>query len=219
MFYHYKPLQVVSLNPVWVGEGHNKVSTELSPLRGEQPQVPQPVTAREALQPSDHLCDPHLDSFQEFDVLPVLKTHRWMQHFRWDLTRAEHRGRIPFLTMLAKLLWIQTRIPLPFWVLSTHWQIMSSTNTPKFFPSGLLSVHSQLSPYLFLVCLDPDVGLALHFLELYEVCRGPSLKPVRILLDGIPLFQQVGCTTQLNVFGKLDEIVVITSAHVANEEV
>ena len=71
-----------------------------------------------------------------------------MQDSRWGLTRAEQRGRIPCLNLLATLPLMQPRVQLAFWAAGTHYWLMSSflsTGTPKFFSSGLLSVLSSPS--------------------------------------------------------------------------
>ncbi|GAB0205421.1 WD repeat-containing protein 36 [Grus japonensis] len=47
--------------------------------------------------------------------------------------------------------------------------------------------------------------LALGFVELHAVRRGPPLQPVKVTLDGIPSLQHVNRTTQLGVVGKLAE--------------
>ena len=80
------------------------------------------------------------------------------QNSRWVLTRAEYRGRIPSLDLLATLLLMQPRIRLAFWAASTHcWVILSflSTNTLKYFSLGLLSIPSSPSLYLCLGLPQP----------------------------------------------------------------
>lgn len=44
--------------------------------------------------------------------------------------------------------------------------------------------------------------LALYFVELHEICMGPSLKPVTVPLDGVPSLQHVNHTTQLGAVDK-----------------
>jgi len=59
--------------------------------------------------------------------------------------RAEHKGRIPSLDLLATLLWMQPGILLSFWVVNILCQLRSSftsTSIPKSFSVGLLSIHS-----------------------------------------------------------------------------
>jgi len=48
----------------------------------------------------------------------------WTQDSRWGLTRAEQRGRITSVDLLATLLLMQPTIRLVFWVVSTHCQVM-----------------------------------------------------------------------------------------------
>ena len=48
-------------------------------------------------------------------------------------------------------------------------------------------------------------NLALSFVELYQVHKGPSFKFIKIPLDGIPSFCSINHTTQLGVINKLAE--------------
>ena len=87
-----------------------------------------------------------------------------MQDSRWALTRAEQRGRIPSLDLLATVLWMQPRIQLAFWAVSTHCRVMLSflsSRIPKSFSSGLLSMHSPPTLYLCLA-LPPPMCRTLH---------------------------------------------------------
>ena len=77
----------------------------------------------------------------------------WMQDSRWGLTRAEQRNRITSLVLLAMLLLMQLRIQLAFWAVNVYCQVtlsFSSTGMSKYFFSGLFSIHSSHSLYLFL---------------------------------------------------------------------
>ncbi|KAK4829642.1 hypothetical protein QYF61_005935 [Mycteria americana] len=121
--------------------------------QAEQPQLSQPFSIGEVFQPSDHLHGPPLDSLQQLHVLLVLRAPELDAALQGGLTRAEQRGRIPSLALLATLLWMQPRIRLAFWAASAHCQVMlsfSSTNTPKSFSSGLPSIPSLPSLYLCL---------------------------------------------------------------------
>ncbi|PKU40000.1 methyltransferasehypothetical protein [Limosa lapponica baueri] len=55
--------------------------------------------------------------------------------------------------------------------------------------------------------------LAFGLVELLEVCAGLLLKPVKVLLDGIPSLQHVDHSTQPGVIGKLAEGVLNLSCH------
>jgi len=61
--------------------------------------------------------------------------------------------------------------------------------------------------------------LALGLVELYEVLTGPSLKPFKVPLDGIPSFQHVDRTTQLGVFGKHAEGALNPTVHVTEKDI
>lgn len=77
------------------------------------------------LYPSNQLGVPPLDSLQQVHVHPVLGPQSWIQCYRWGLIRAEQRGRIPSLTLLPTMLWMQPRTGLAFWAASVHCWIMS----------------------------------------------------------------------------------------------
>jgi len=76
-------------------------------LQAEQLQLSQPVLIGELFQPSEQFCGPPMDLLQQLHVLPVLGLQSWMQDSRWGLTRAEQRGRITSLDLLAMLLLMQ----------------------------------------------------------------------------------------------------------------
>ena len=78
-------------------------------LQAKQSQFPQPFPTGEVLQPSDHLSGPPLDPLQELHVLPVLGAQAWMQYSRRGLTRAEQRGTITSLSLLATPFLMQPR--------------------------------------------------------------------------------------------------------------
>ncbi|KAK4807440.1 hypothetical protein QYF61_001991 [Mycteria americana] len=131
-------------------QGCYKVYPQPSLLQAEQPQLSQPVLIGEVLQPPDHFCGPPLDPLQQLHVLLVLRTPELDAVLQGGLTRAEQRGRIPSLDLLATLLWMQPRMLLAFWAASAHCRLMSSLSsisTPKSFSTGLLSIPSSPSLY------------------------------------------------------------------------
>ncbi|KAK4831314.1 hypothetical protein QYF61_016803, partial [Mycteria americana] len=181
------------LGPLQVLEGCNKVSPEPSLLQTEE--LSQPVFIAEVLQPSDHLHGPALDSLQQVHILLRFGAPELDAALQGGLTRAEQRGRIPSLALLATLLWMQPRIRLAFWAVSAHCQPV--------FVLGIALTHVQ--------------DLALGLVELPEVCMGPPLKPVKVPLDGIPSLQRVDRTTQLGVIGKLAEGALNPTIHIVKD--
>ena len=157
-------------SPLQVLEGSIKVSPEPSLLQAEQPQLSQPFLVAEVLQPSDHFCG-----------LLWTRSNRSMSFLCWGLqswtqdsgiTRAEQRGRITSLDLLATLLLMELRIQLAAWAASTHCWVMlsfSSTNIPKSFSSGLLSILSPPSLYLCLGLPSPRCR-TLHLVPLDSSC-------------------------------------------------
>ena len=60
------------LSSLQVLEGHNKVSSEPSPLQDEKAQLPQPFLTGKVLQPSDHLHGPPSDPLQQLHIFLML---------------------------------------------------------------------------------------------------------------------------------------------------
>ena len=92
----------------------------LSLLYAEQAQLPQLLFIGEVLQFSDHLCSLPMDQLQQLCILLEMGPQAWTQYSRWGLTRAEQRGTIPSLSLLATPLPMQTRISLVFWAAGAH---------------------------------------------------------------------------------------------------
>uniref|UniRef100_A0A8C0E917 ABC-type glutathione-S-conjugate transporter n=1 Tax=Bubo bubo TaxID=30461 RepID=A0A8C0E917_BUBBB len=88
------------------------------------------------------------------DLWPVRKEDSSEEIVAWaerEWKKCHSRTQIPSLALLATLLLMQPRTWLAFWAVSTHcWLTVSfpSTNTPKSFSLGLLSIHSSPSLYL-----------------------------------------------------------------------
>ncbi|KAK4827794.1 hypothetical protein QYF61_021747 [Mycteria americana] len=89
----------------------------------------------------------------------------------------------------------------------------------------VLLLRSALNPFstqaVFVFGIAPThvQDLALGLVELHEACTGPSLKPVKVPLDGIPSLQSIDCTTQLGVVSKLAEGALNPTVHVTDKDV
>ena len=75
---------------------------------------PQPSFIGEVLQPLDHLCGSPLDPLQKLHIFPVFGAPDLDTAFQLGLTRAEQRGTITFLALLAIPPLREPRIPLAF---------------------------------------------------------------------------------------------------------
>ena len=74
---------------IYVLEGHNEVSLELSLLQAEQAQLPQPVFIGEVLQLSDiFVAFPWICSSSSLSSL-CWKPQTWTQYSRWGHRRTE----------------------------------------------------------------------------------------------------------------------------------
>ncbi|KAK4827202.1 hypothetical protein QYF61_015230 [Mycteria americana] len=85
---------------------------------------------------------------------------------------------------------------------------------------GAPELNTILQPvFVFGIAPTHVQDLAFSLVELHEVRTGPTLKPVKIPLDGIPSLQHVDCTTQLGVVSKLAEGALNPTAHATNKDV
>jgi len=103
-----------------------KVSLEPSLLQAKQAQFPQPLFIGEVLQPADYPCDLLWTHSSSSASVLCWGPQAWMQDSRWGLTRAEQKGTIPSLTLLATPLLMEPRILLAFWAANTHCWFVSS---------------------------------------------------------------------------------------------
>ncbi|KAK4819180.1 hypothetical protein QYF61_025995 [Mycteria americana] len=172
-----KSVPIFLTSPLEVLKSCNKVSLEPSLLQAEQPQLSQPFLTAEVFQPSDHLHVPPLDPLQQVDACLVLRTPDLDAVLQGGLSRAEQRGRILSLDLLATLLWMQPRIRLPFWAASYPQVLLRRAALNPFIPQSVLILG---------IALAQVQDLALGLVEPHEVHTGPLLKPVQVPQDGIP---------------------------------
>lgn len=107
----------------------------------------QPVSIEEVLQPSKIFVALLLDSLQDVHVLLIPRAG--CSTPGWVSQEQSRRAESP-LALLATLLWMQPRIQVTFWALSTNCWFMSSPSStciPKSFSAGLFSIF--LSPSLY----------------------------------------------------------------------
>ena len=103
--------------------------------------------------PYDHFCGflcTHSNRSMSFLCWGL---QHWTQDFRWGLTRAEQKDRIPCLALLAMRLLMKPKTWSTIWATSTHCWLMLSflpINTPKSSSLRLLSVSSSHTLYLCL---------------------------------------------------------------------
>lgn len=116
--------------------------------------------------------------------------------------RAESRGRITSLHLLATLLLMQLRMGLVFWAMSTHcWVILgfSSSNTPGLSPQR--GSQSILCSEVVRIALTQVQDLAHGLVEPHEVGMGPFTSlSINLWLAFLPynlLTTQLGATSRL----------------------
>jgi len=120
------PVPIFPIDFLEVLKGCNKVSLEPSLFQAEQPQLSQLFLIGEVLQHSDYFCGLLWTRSNSSMSFLCWGLQSWTQDCRWGLTRAEQRGRIPSLALLATLLLMQPRVWLAFWAASARWWLMSS---------------------------------------------------------------------------------------------
>mgnify|MGYP001852688433 CR=1 FL=1 len=114
-------------------------------------QLSQPFFTGEVLQPSEHLHGPPLDFSNSSTSFLCWVLQAWMQYSSWGLTRAEQRGTITSLFLVATLLVMQPRILSIFQAARAYYWLMFgflSTRTKS--SVGLPSVSSSPSLYSYL---------------------------------------------------------------------
>lgn len=92
----------------------------------------------------------------------------------------------------------QARIRLSLRTASSHWWFIVVTSTTRFFPTGLLLIHSLSSLYSCLGLPQPRCR-TLHLALLNHVFSWvPPLKSVKVPLDFIPSLQHVSCNSVIH---------------------
>ena len=134
--------------------------------------------------------------------------------------RAEQRGRITSLDLLATLLLMQSRVWFSLWAASTHCRLMlglSSIKTLKSFSSGLPSCHSLPNLYLCLGFPQPRCRTFYFFLLNSGRLAWPHLLSLSWSLWMASLPSTV--STQLGVICKLAEGALDSTVHVTYKDV
>ena len=81
--------------------------------------------------------------------------------------------------------------------LQGHVELLVNQHTQVLLLRASLILFSAQPVFVLEVALTHMQDLALGLVDLYEICMGPPLKPVQLLLDGMHSLQYVDCTTQL----------------------
>lgn len=97
-----------------------EITPEPSLLQARQSQISQPLLDCQMLQSPNHLCGPSLDSLLHAHVCIELGSPKLDPALELCLTRAEQRGRITSLSLLAMLFLMQTRRLLGFCAARVH---------------------------------------------------------------------------------------------------
>ncbi|PKU44393.1 hypothetical protein llap_5336 [Limosa lapponica baueri] len=103
--------------------------------------------------------------------------------------------------------------------LPAHTELLIHQHPQVLWLRAALNAFSAQPVFVFRIAATQVQDLVLSLVELHEVSMGPSLKPVKFPLGGIPSFQHVDRSTQLGVVRKLAEGAHNPTAHVANKDV
>ncbi|KAF4794877.1 hypothetical protein TURU_097864 [Turdus rufiventris] len=155
----------------------------LSPLEAEQAQHPQPFLVRAAPIPSLPLWSP-LDLLQDFHVPLVLSSPELDSALQMCLTRAEQRGRIMSLDLLAMLFLMLPRIPMAFLAtraLLAHGQLVLYQDIQVFLCRATYFQQNNPQPVLVHGAILFQVqNSAFTFVEFQMLLVCPSLQAVKV---------------------------------------
>lgn len=141
-------------------------------LKTEQAQPSQPSLIREMLQSLNHLyCPPWACSRS-----PMSLWHwgalNWAQHSRYDLARAEQRGRITSLDLLPMLFLMHPRVLLAHGQLSGHQFLLPRSCLPAGQPQPMLVPGVFFPRCRICICFCWTLGSSP--LPVSPPCQGPS---------------------------------------------
>ena len=152
-----KSLPSFPAGPIQVLEGHYKVSSEPSLL---QTQLAQPVLSQGRYSSPLIIIMALLWTFSKSSPsFLCCGPQAWALYSRWCLMKAEQRGTITSLSMLAAPLLIQPMIHLVFQATSALYWLMPiflSTKVSYSFFTGLLSSSSPMCVYIHLGLPQPN---------------------------------------------------------------
>jgi len=185
------------------------VRSPQSLLQAEQPQLSQPFLIGEVFQPSDHLCSPPLDPFQEVRVCPVLRAPELDTGLQMGSPQSRTEGQSHLPRPAGHTAFDAAREAVGLLgcerALVAHVQLFTHQC-----PQVLLS-RAALKPFIphpvliLGVALTHVQGLALGLVGPHEVHMHPLLELVQVPLDGILSLRCANCTTQLGVICELAE--------------
>ncbi|KAK4832392.1 hypothetical protein QYF61_022247 [Mycteria americana] len=203
-------------------EGCYKISPEPSLLQAEQPQLAQPVFIGEVFHFSDHFCGPPLDPLQQVRVLLMLGA----PELNAVLQAGSHESGVEGQNHLPQPAGhachaVQDMICLPGCerTLSAHVQLFIHQYPQVFLHRAALNPFIPQPVFVLGIAPTHVQDLALGLLEPHEVHMCPPLQLVQVPLGGIPSFQLVDCTTQLDVISKCAEGALNPTVHVTNKDV
>lgn len=140
-----------------------------------------------------HLSPPRLYLYERCSSPPII--------FMAIFMTSELSLTVPFLCYVGGP---RAECRIPYWF-SQGWltfsaHIASSYSVfcpPVLSPQGCSGLLMAQPLFLFGIALTLVHDLALGLVELQKICTGPPLKPVEVLLDGIPSHHHDDCITQL----------------------
>lgn len=109
----------------------------------------------------------------------------WTQHCRWVLTKAEKRGRIPFLDLLPTLLLMEPRKQVAFWAASACWASCQPIPSSLSLQGCSQSVNSPAC-ICARDCPNPAAGPCTGLCWTSEGSQGPTSQPVKGPVDDMP---------------------------------
>ena len=152
-----------------------QVTSQLSLVQAEQPQLFQPVLVEEVFHPLDHFCGPHLDTLELFCVSPVLRTPHLdtVLQVRLHQCRVEGQDYLPQLAGHASFDAAQDTVDFLVCegTLLAHVQLPIYQYPQVFFSRAVLNPSIPQLVLLMGVALTQLEDLAFGFVEPHEVHR------------------------------------------------
>ncbi|KAK4829016.1 hypothetical protein QYF61_001791, partial [Mycteria americana] len=164
----------------------------------KQPQFPQPLLRRLALQTLHQLCCPSLDTLQHLHVSLVVRGPKLNTAFEVRPHQCRVQGHDHFPSPAGHTIPDTSQDAVGFLghldTLLAHVQLAVHQHPQVLFPKPV-ALHGVAVAQL----RDPTLGLV----EPHTIDLGPSIQPVQVPLQSLPTLQQINTPTQLGVICNL----------------
>ena len=185
----------------------NKVPPQPPLLHTKQPHFPQPLLSRLLLQTLPQPRCPSLDTLQHLNVLLVVRGPKLHTALKVQSHQCIVQGHDPCPAPAGHTIPETSQDASHLLGHLAHcWVMFSrlSTSTPRSFSARQPSSHSStclLHAVVVMELWDPALGLVAP----HKTGLGPSIQPVQIPLQSLPILEQIDTPAQFGVICKLTE--------------